>query len=70
MTKRQRDTQLTKEELEQEIAAEEAGGQTAVVQGGVHMADISVLKQRKIVKVKRHNQVDSSVTAEVLEKPK
>jgi hypothetical protein len=68
MTKRQRDTQLTREELEKEIAEEEDGGVTAV-QGGSHMADISVLKQRKIVKVKRHNPVDSTVTTEVPAQP-
>ena len=31
---------------------------------------MSVLRQRKIVKVKRHNQADSSVSTEVLDTPK
>ena len=69
MTKRTRDTQLTKDDLEQEIAAEEANNGT-VVQGGSHVADISVLNARRIVKVKRHNQATSTVTTQVLDKPK
>ena len=68
MTKRTRDTQLTREDLEKEIA-EEADGQPAK-QGSSHIADMSVLMQRKIVKVKRHNQATSTVTTEVLDKPK
>ena len=42
MTKRTRDTQLTREDLEKDIANEDATGQEAI-QGGSHVADISVL---------------------------
>lgn len=69
MTKRQRDTLLTREQLEAGDYGEEADDVAPTKNDGNFAASMSAIAQRKIVKVKRHIQQTGEVKSEVPSKP-